>query len=981
MPRAIRPGTKIRNSAGRAGRYGLWNAGASRITIRTLKNGSSFPPADPASEPAMPRVLLFFALLQVPLTAVVWQTAAAPIQFETHVRPILKAHCWQCHGEEDDPKGGFDTRLARFLLKGGESGPAIVAGQHAESLLFERVASGEMPPGPKKLSPREIDMLARWIDEGAKTAREEPESLAAGDTFTFEERAHWSFQPIRRPPLPPVRNPQRVGSAIDTFLLGALESKGLSFGPEADRPTLIRRLSFDLTGLPPTPEAVDRFVHDPAPDAYQQVVDALLASPAYGERWGRHWLDVAGYADSDGYSEKDLERKWAYKYRDYVIRAFNDDKPWDEFLVEQLAGDELLPSPAANLTSEQADRLIATGMLRMGPDGTGDGSVDQNLARNEVIADTIKIVSSAVLGLTVGCAQCHSHRYDPISQVDYYRMRALFEPAYDWKNWRAPAARLVSLWSDEVRQRASAVDAELKETAKRRGEELDQIVQETFQRELAKLPAETRPQAQAAREAPADKRSDDQKQLIKEYPFLNVDRGSVYLYVPDRLQAFNKKWDELTETTHKQRPADDNVQCLTEVPGKIPSTQLFARGDCNQPRQEVVPGELAVLNASGFAIPPRDPRLPTSGRRLAYARHLTDGRHPLVARVLVNRFWLHHFGRGLVPTAGDFGLLGDRPSHPELLDWLADEFMRGGWKLKHMQRLIVTSNAYRQSSERRAELDAVDPENRWLGRMSVRRLEAETIRDALLAISGRLSDKMSGPPVPVTPDDVGQIVVGVDTRDSAGRPTGKVVPLGEDEFRRSIYVQVRRSMPLGMLEPFDAPVMTPNCQQRASSTVAPQSLLMMNSPLVVQQAEAIATRIEREVGTEPRAQFQRAWHLAFGAPADSRNDKAGVAFLARAGRSRRRIRSDGSEGRQARARSCCPVPLVSDSGHLERISLRGLGPDHVPLQPASLSFATSLRTRQRGDRLAVEAGRCAGGPTQAGARAPDLRHEAQAAGA
>ena len=358
------------------------------------------------------------------------------------------------------------------------------------SLLYQRVVAGEMPPSEKKLTPAQIDVLARWIDQGARTVHEEPASLPPGNTFSDEERNHWSFQPIRRPPLPEVRNPALVHSPIDAFLLAALEAKGLSFGPPADRPALIRRLYFDLTGLPPSPSAVERFVNDSSPDAYERIVDELLASPGYGEHWGRHWLDVVGYADSDGYSGMDSPRKWAYRYRDYVIRALNNDKPWNEFLVEQLAGDELLTPPLANLTPEQADRLIATGMLRMGPDGTSDGAVDQNLARNDVIADTIKIVSSAVLGLTVGCAQCHDHRYDPISQADYYRMRAIFEPAYDWKNWRSPDARLVSLWTNETRKKADAVTAKLQEITTERNAELDKIVSETFERELAKLPAE-----------------------------------------------------------------------------------------------------------------------------------------------------------------------------------------------------------------------------------------------------------------------------------------------------------------------------------------------------------------------------------------------------------------------------------------------------------------------------------------------------------
>lgn len=799
------------------------------------------------------------------------------IRFETDVRPILKAKCWQCHGEEEAPEGGFDARLARFLIKGGDSGPAIVPGKHTESLLYERVSTGEMPPGKKKLSAAEIDTLARWIDGGAQTLRAEPESLSVGDTFTEEERRHWSFQPIFRPQLPSVAQPDPIRTPIDAFLLARLEKSAVSFGPAADKRTLIRRLYFDLLGLPPSPEAVDRFVADGADDAYTRLVDELLASPTYGERWARHWLDVAGYADSDGYSEQDPERKWSHKYRDYVIRSFNADKPWDEFLVEQLAGDELLAPPYENLTPEQADRLIATGFLRMGPDGTS--SANTEAARNDVIAETIKIVSTSVLGLSVGCAQCHQHRYDPIAQADYYRIRALFEPAYDCKNWRIPNGRLVSLWSTETRQQAAAVDQELKELGDRRTAELDGLVSETFARELAKLPEEIQPQAKEIRDTPADKRTDAQRQLIKEYPFLNVDRGSVYLYLPDRLTGFNKKWEELTAATQKKRPPDDNVMCLTEVAGKFSATHLFARGDINQPRQEVGPGELAVLNGGGLAIPTDDEQVQTTGRRLAYARHLTSGRHPLVARVLVNRFWLHHFGRGLVATPADFGVQGERPSHPELLDWLASEFMEGGWKLKALHRLIVTSAAYRQSSQRRDELDAIDPENRLLGRMSVRRLEAETIRDSLLALGGRLTETMFGAPVTVSPDEVGQIVVAVDTRDSAGRPSGKTVSLGADEFRRSIYIQVRRSMPLGTLEPFDAPLMTPNCEKREASTVAPQSLLMLNSPFVVQEAEAMAARIRREVGIEPAAQFQRAWRLAFGkAPTDAQLE-SGVAYL------------------------------------------------------------------------------------------------------
>lgn len=817
-----------------------------------------------------------------------WLAAASEIlaaewlqspQFEVDVRPILKAHCWQCHGEEEQLQGGLDARLVRYLLKGGDSGPAIVPGDHARSLIYQRIAAGEMPPGEKKVPAEAVEVIARWIDAGALVGELEPESLAGGDIFTLVDRAHWSFQRVRRPEVPQVANVGLVRTPIDAFLLAELESRGLTFSPEADRATLVRRLSFDLVGLPPAPEEVDAFVYDLSADAYDRLVDRLLASGHYGERWARHWLDVVGYADSDGYSAKDLPRKWAWRYRDYVVRSLNSDKPWDRFLVEQLAGDELLTPPYSNLTPEQADCLIATGFLRMGPDGTGDAEVNASLARNEAIAETINIVSTSLLGLTIGCAQCHAHRYDPISQVDYYRMRAIFEPAYDCQNWRTPEQRLVSLWSDEVRAAAAAIDQELEALQQQRLQDLDQLVAETFERELAKLPADIRPTARTARETPPSERTFEQQELIKQYPFLNVDRGSVYLYLPDGLSAFNKKWEEAFAANRARRPAEDLVHCLTEVPGQVPTTRLFYRGDHQQPRQEVAPGVPAILSTDGREIPADDPALPTTGRRLALARHLTDGRHPLVARVLVNRIWMHHFGHGIVGTPGDFGMLGERPSHQALLDWLADEFVRSGWQLKRLHRLIVTSTAYRQQSVRRPEGEAVDPDNRLLWRYNVRRLEAEIIRDALLAVSGRLCMRQFGLPVPVAPDEVGQIVIGVDQRDSAGRPSGQSVDLGDEALRRSLYIQVRRTMPLGVLEPFDVPIMSPNCQQRASSTAAAQSLLMMNNPFVAAQAEALAERVIAEAGMDPAAQFGRAWRLVFGRAPSTEEREAGLAFL------------------------------------------------------------------------------------------------------
>ncbi len=808
--------------------------------------------------------------------------AASPLYFETHVRPLLKAHCWQCHGEEEKPEAGLDLRLVRFMSKGGESGPAIAPGQPDASLIWKRVSADEMPPGKKKLSPQERSVLREWLAQGAKTARAEPEAVPAESPWTDEERSHWAFQPVQRPPVPVVARPELVASPVDAFLLKRLEAgqdgTAPAYSPPADRLTLLRRVHIDLHGLPPAPELVELWLADASPDAWEKLIDELLDSPRYGERWGRHWLDVAGYADSDGYTEVDPVRPWSFKYRDYVVSAFNDDKPFDRFVVEQLAGDELLAPPYQNLSRDQTDCLTATGFLRMGPDGTG-GGVDQNVARNEVVAETIKITSTALLGVSVGCAQCHSHRYDPISQVDYYRFRALFEPAYDWKNWKPPAQRLVNLWSPADHEQAAAVDKEVAVLEGGRVKEFDKLVAEVYERELAKLDDELREAARDAKATKPEKRTDFQKQLLKDYPSLEVNHGTISLFDGPRTVEISTRYEKLKGEARAKRPKDDFVACLTEPPGHLPTTAVFYRGDINQPKQTVTPAELSVIGSSPVEFPVDDPQLPTSGRRLAYARHLTNGRHPLLARVFVNRVWMHHFGRGLVATPADFGVLGDRPSHPELLDWLADEFVRGGWQLKRLHRLVVNSTAYRQSSLRTDALQLVDPDNRLLARMSVRRLEAEAIRDAILAVSGRLSDKLFGPAISVLPDADGQNIVGRGERDGNGILIGKQDGLGEDEFRRSVYVQVRRSMPLGMLEPFDLAGMAPNCERRTFSTVAPQSLLMMNNDFLVKQSEAFARRIEETSATEPAARIQRAWQLAYGRVPTEKESTRATEFL------------------------------------------------------------------------------------------------------
>ncbi|MEX2287527.1 MAG: PSD1 and planctomycete cytochrome C domain-containing protein [Planctomycetaceae bacterium] len=787
---------------------------------------------------------------------------AHTLTFEHDIRPILRAHCFDCHGSADELKGKLDLRLRRSMVKGGESGPAVVPGKLDESLLYHRVLVGEMPPGDVHLSEKEIATIGRWIEAGAPTVRDEPESVGPGLGITAEERSFWSFQPIVRPPVPLFVDDSRVRTPVDALLAARLREKGLSFSPDADKRTLLRRTYFDLIGLPPTPAEEEQFLADNSSDAYERLVDRLLASPNYGERWGRHWLDVAGYADSEGDTQSDTPRTDAYKYRDYVIRSFNADKPFDRFIHEQLAGDEMVAPPYANLSDESTELLTATGFLRMSVDGTVSGGGDQEALRNQVMADTIKIVSSSLLGLTVGCAQCHDHRYDPISQADYYRMRAVFEPAYNWKNWQVPSQRRVSLYTDVDRAKAAEVDAAAGQLSAERDAKQTAFIDAALEKELLKFDEALRGPIRTAFHTPADKRTDEQKELLAKYPSANINGGNLYQYNPQAADEI-KKYGARIGAIQAQKPVEEFIRVLMEFPGNVPDTFVFHRGDHRQPKEKVEPGDLTITStAERFEIPSKASDLPTSGRRTAYARRLTSGTHPLVTRVLVNRVWMHHFGKGLVDTPADFGSLGQRPTHPELLDWLADEFVKQQWSLKRLHKLIMMSTAYRQSSFRDSAKEQIDPDNILYWRKPVIRLDAEALRDSILATSGAFNRKMFGPPVPVKEDTVGQIVVGIDNKTPENRP-GDNIPLNGEEFRRSVFVEVRRSRPLAMLRAFDAPVMETNCDRRPTSTASTQSLMLMNSEFIVEQADQFAQRLVREAGSDVRAQLSHGWRLAF----------------------------------------------------------------------------------------------------------------------
>lgn len=792
--------------------------------------------------------------------------AAEPsFTFEESARPILKAYCFECHGEGESLKGELDLRLKRFIEKGGKSGSAISTAKPQASLILEKVRSGEMPPGKKKLSPVEIKELEKWIMAGARTQGAEPEKLESGFHLTGADKSWWAFQPIVRPEAPKIGS-SRIRVPIDAFILKKLQENKLDFSPDADRRTLIRRLSFDLTGLPPTPDEVDAFEKDTSTDAYEKLIDRLLASQAYGEHWGRHWLDVAGYADSEGVSVEDPIRTNAWRYRDYVIRSFNADKPFDRFIVEQLAGDELLKPPYRDLMPEDIEKLEATGFLRTAADGSASPNADQKMSRLLVVSDTIKIISTSFLGLTVGCAQCHNHRYDPIPQTDYYRLWAILGPAYDIKNWRAPALRQVSLATDTDRATAKEIDAQAAKIDAERIKKQNEYIEATFEKELAKLSEDMRPKAKEARNTPDAKRSAEQKKIMRENPSLNVSAGSLYLY--DKKAA-----DELTKMTTEaaalraKKPVEEFIRAMTEPVGPVSDTFLFNRGDPDQPKQAIAPGGLTILDEKLPLKIQKSAELPTSGRRSSFARWLTSRDQPLTARVLVNRVWLNHFGRGIVNSPGEFGRLGELPTHPELLDWLASVFMENGWSMKKLHRQILLSTTYRQTSKRDAVNDAIDPDNKLLHRMNLRRLEAESVRDAILSVSGKLNSKQFGPPVPVRENEVGQIVVGKGTKDLA-RGTVKEDPLPDGEInRRSVYVQVRRSMPVGVLETFDAPSLEPNCEFRRVSTATPQSLLLLNSEFIQDQSTKLAERVKKDAGSDAKEQAARAWKLAYGTDA------------------------------------------------------------------------------------------------------------------
>ncbi|MBM3784409.1 MAG: DUF1553 domain-containing protein [Acidobacteria bacterium] len=716
-------------------------------------------------------------LLPVMMTAIGLADEAA--------REILAKHCAGCHGETK--MGGLDLRDRASLLKGGGRGPAVVAGKSAESLLIQAVkreGALAMPPGKAGLPPAAVDVLAKWVDAGASYG---------GDVKPAS--SWWSFTPVKRP---------AGKGSIDTFIDAKLREKGLGRSPRASKQMLLRRATFDLHGLPPTPEEVRAFEADTAPDAYAKLIDRLLASPRYGERWARHWLDVVRYADTGGY-ETDVYFANAWRYRDYVIRALNADKPYDEFVKEQFAADEIWPTdldlegayemPKKKL--ENLERRMGTALFTLGALPV-ENSFFGDQYRSEWQAEAVETTGAAFLGLTLGCARCHDHKFDPISQKDFYRLSAFFAGSEDREIPIVSQMRIFEHTRHATRW----------------------VIVDQLKAKLGRLDAAVRKAKRPM--TPAEK--DQRETLLRQI-------GEAFLKAPERVDTANLLVH--TEPVH--------------------DTHVLVKGEWKDKGEKVWPGTPASLG-NAVKVDEPDHNLFVPRRRKALAEWLASKEHPLTARVMVNRVWQWHFGRGIVATPNDFGRQGDPPSHPELLEWLAAEFMDNGWSLKKLHRAILLSETYQSASAYRADAAAKDPENTLYWRMNRRRLEAESIRDTMLAASGALNTKMFGKPVvtPVAEDEMDGV------RDASQWP----VTSDPKEFsRRSVYLFNKRSFKMPMMENFDIPDPTQSCPRRETSTVAPQALAMMNGGFAFEQAKRFAARL---AGVAEGERIETAFRLALG---------------------------------------------------------------------------------------------------------------------
>jgi uncharacterized protein DUF1553/uncharacterized protein DUF1549/cytochrome c len=748
--------------------------------------------------------------------------------FEAQVRPILAGKCSRCHGAELQ-KGGLRLDSPASLLEGGDDGPVVVPGSPEKSLIVQAIRwTGRIKMPPREKLPDEaIGTLIEWVRMGAPMPDPaKAEARPQAETIPSPRSTHWAFLPpasVSPPAFEDGANP------IDAFVLAKLRELGISQAAPASKAEWLRRVTYDLTGLPPEPSAVELFLADESPDAFEKVADRLLASPRFGERWAQHWLDLAHYADSNGF-ELDADRPDAWRYRDWVIQSFNEDMPYDRFLTLQVAGDEVA------IGSHEA--LIAAGFGRSGPREVVSGNIDPEVRRQNELTEITTTVGSVFLGLTLGCARCHDHKFDPLPAADYYSLQAFFEGAH---------LKEIPIHCDEEKRwfdsESASIEGQIKLLVEAKGK-----LEEPYVAKLRGLrEASLTPREREIRAKAKEARSEEEARLFEGI--------SVTLQVT---------WEEIAEAVARS-PADHQArerlkrqihdlelrlpqplaqaETLAEESAAPPETRVLKRGDVKNKQRVVGPSPPGVLLAAmGTPQPFKTPDAPLdathSGRRLALARWLTAAGNPLTARVIVNRLWQHHFGRGLVATPSDFGTRGERPSNQALLDWLAQELIRGGWRLKPLHRLMVTSQTYRLSSRSADPASSdKDPSNKYLWRMNRRRMEAEGLRDATLAVAGLLNARMGGPGVrtPLEPEVRDLIFTEAEVVD-----LWPVDPDPREHCRRSIYLHKKRNVHSPMFDAFDAPDTQTSCPLRPVSTHAQQSLVMMNSAFAQNAARSFA---------------------------------------------------------------------------------------------------------------------------------------------
>lgn len=752
--------------------------------------------------------------------------------FENEVKPLLTAHCLKCHGG-NQAKGGLSLTSRDRVLKGGDSGSAVSLDTPGESLLLEAVnySSYEMPPSGK-LADEQIAVLTRWVELGLPWGEafehgEPPADDHAPPGVNEANKAFWSFQPVVAP-APPAVDDVWVRNPIDAFVLARLQQAGLQPAPAASKSALLRRAYYDLIGLPPSPEEAAAFLADDSPDAFERVVDRLLESPHYGERWGRHWLDLVRYAETNSY-ERDGAKPFVWRYRDYVIRSFNNDKPYDQFVTEQLAGDEL--------DQVTAETIIATGYHRLGL--WQDEPVDPEQELYEDLDDLVRTTGEVFLGLTIGCARCHDHKLDPLPQSDYYRMLAFF------RNVRRFGVRSQeSIEEASLRTLASDEDAERNQQEIHQHKEQLKELQRTIKRLEVQIWALLQGVDRDDWKSEAMRVDIARRQIGEKLSQEDFDRYAELVAQRDALIASQPLGLEM-------------ALCVKEHGRECPPTFVLVRGNAHAPGAEVAPGFPTILSPAEPVISLPAENVKSTGRRHALAQWIASPENPLTARVMANRIWHYHFGRGIVRSTSDFGFQGNPPTHPELLDWLASEFVSGGWRLKRMHKLIMLSSTYQMSSQANEQALAIDPVNDLFWRYDMRRLSAEEIRDSILAVNGTLNQSaMYGPSIYVTIPD--EVLAG---QSMPGAGWGKSAPA--ETSRRSIYIHVKRSLAVPMIASFDGPDTDASCPARFVTTQPTQALGMLNGAFIGEQADAFAQYLRDRVGDNPATQVECALRRLF----------------------------------------------------------------------------------------------------------------------